>query len=356
MRKTYYDVLGVARNADEKTIRGAYRKLVLQFHPDHNSDPLAAEMFIRITRAYEALVDPERRKSYDRLIQMEEQKVERRASTTSTPRPVAERKRDPGPAADIVRLTALLNRGRFNEAEILAQRLVKHYPREAIPYAVLADIARYRGDLREATRLYAYAAQMDPRNPVYQRKHEELLDSTSNPRRGGDEHDPEERTMFPLGVGAGIVIASGAYLALSREEPLFKGEGPVSTWTLGLCVMLFLSGVAMGAALTIGGLLDRFWATRGAAVMRFPPSLVLGLVALVNFWAALALYFGIGASQNAFNPSTSRMVGAVAVVTGLLAAACALSDINPMQTLTWGGNVVYIGALCGWMVADGFRE
>lgn len=91
--------------------------------------------------------------------------------------------------------------------------------------------------------------------------------------------------------------------------------------------------------------------------MRYPPSLVLGLVALVNFWAAVALYLGVGASQNAFNPSTSRLVGAVAVVTAMLSLASGLSrEINPIEVLTWGGNVAYLGALCGWMVVDGFRE
>lgn len=95
--------------------------------------------------------------------------------------------------------------------------------------------------------------------------------------------------------------------------------------------------------------------------MRFPPSLILGVVALANFWAALALYLGIGASQNAFNPSTSRIVAAVSLVTGVLAMACAMSHADDRQammgqTMLWGGNLVYIGALCGWMVADGFRE
>lgn len=365
MKKSYYDILGVERQATEQEVRAAYRRLVLKYHPDRNPDPAATEMFLKITRAYECLSDAGRRASYDRLLKLEEQpaapqqtasRTSREPARTKTDAVTARRKKEAGPTADIMRLTTLLNRNKYVEAEGLARRLMQYYPQEALPYAVLGDISRYRGDLDEASKLYAYAAQMDPRNPVFQKKHEEMLLATT--RANG--RDTEEMTTFPLMVGGGIVIASGAYLALSQEKPLYA-EGPISQWTLGLVVMLFLCGVSMGACMTLSGLLDRFWAYRGAAVMRFPPSLILGVVALANFWAALALYLGIGASQNAFNPSTSRIVTAVSLVTGLLAMATAMShaaDRQAMmgQTMLWGGNLVYLGALCGWMVADGFRE
>lgn len=355
MKKTYYDLLGIERKATEAMIRAAYRKLVFKYHPDRNPDPAATEVFIKITRAYECLTDPGRRAAYDRLLDMEE--AEPTPKGTAAPRQMPKRpKADPGPIADVVRLTTLLNRARYVEAEALARRLIQYYPMEPLPYAVLGDICRYRGDLREAAKLYAYAAQMDPAKAVYQRKHEEMMLATT----GGPGKSPEEMSMFPLMVGSGIIIASGAYLSLSQEKPLYN-EGPISQWTLGLVVMLFLCGVTMGASLSLARLLDRFWAYRGAAVMRFPPSLILGVVALANFWAALALYVGIGASQNSFNPSTSRIVGAAALVTGVLTLACAFASSNDRQllmsqTLIWGGNLVYFGALCGWMVADGFRE
>lgn len=360
MKKTYYEVLGVPRDADEKTIRAAYRKLVLLYHPDRNREDGANEAFIRISKAWEVLGDPARRKSYDDLIRQTEDR-ERRAKTKpkaavqGTAGESLGAKRAPPATADLVRLTALLNRARYAEAESLATRLTRTHPTEALPYAVLGDIARYRGDLREAARLYALAAQMDPRNPVYLRKHEELVSAKRRPIP--DDEDSERRSTYPLMVGGGIVIASGAYLGLSREPTMFGGDGPIGSWTLGLVVMLFLCGVTMGACLTLAGYLDRFWAVRGAAVMRYPPSLVLGLVALVNFWAAVALYLGVGASQNAFNPSTSRLIGAVVAVTAILALASGAShEIKPVETLTWGGNVAYFGALCGWMVVDGFRQ
>ena len=64
-----YAILGVARNATEAEIRGAYRELVAKYHPDkHQGNPLeglAAEKMAEINRAYEILSAPERRAAYD---------------------------------------------------------------------------------------------------------------------------------------------------------------------------------------------------------------------------------------------------------------------------------------------------
>ena len=62
-----YTTLGVARGADEKAIKSAYRKLAKQFHPDRNQDnPKAADRFSEITRAYDLLSDSEKRGQFDR--------------------------------------------------------------------------------------------------------------------------------------------------------------------------------------------------------------------------------------------------------------------------------------------------
>ena len=64
--KDYYKVLGVDKDADDKTIKKAYRKLAKQYHPDlHPDDKKAQEKFKEINEAYEVLSDPEKRKTYD---------------------------------------------------------------------------------------------------------------------------------------------------------------------------------------------------------------------------------------------------------------------------------------------------
>jgi curved DNA-binding protein len=66
--KDYYNILGVAKNADEKEIKRAFRRLARQHHPDVNpNDAQAEERFKEINEAHEVLSDPEKRKKYDQL-------------------------------------------------------------------------------------------------------------------------------------------------------------------------------------------------------------------------------------------------------------------------------------------------
>ena len=65
MSQDLYETLGVARDADGDAIKKAYRKLARQLHPDVNPDPETQERFKDVTRAYEVLSDPEKRRMYD---------------------------------------------------------------------------------------------------------------------------------------------------------------------------------------------------------------------------------------------------------------------------------------------------
>jgi DnaJ-class molecular chaperone len=65
--KDYYRILGVARDADDKTIKSAYRKLARKYHPDVAKGKDAGERFREVTEAYEVLSDPEKRRRYDTL-------------------------------------------------------------------------------------------------------------------------------------------------------------------------------------------------------------------------------------------------------------------------------------------------
>ena len=65
--KDYYQILGVARDADIDAIKKAYRKLAHQYHPDVSKDPAGEEKFKEIADAYQTLKDPEKRAAYDQL-------------------------------------------------------------------------------------------------------------------------------------------------------------------------------------------------------------------------------------------------------------------------------------------------
>src|SRR4030081_3926178 len=65
-KRDYYEVLTVTRSASDDEIKKAYRRLVLQFHPDRNDAPEATERFKEATEAYQVLSDSEKRSLYDR--------------------------------------------------------------------------------------------------------------------------------------------------------------------------------------------------------------------------------------------------------------------------------------------------
>ncbi len=65
MSQDLYETLGVSRDADGDTIKKAYRRLARQLHPDVNPDPQTQDKFKDVSRAYEVLSDPEKRRMYD---------------------------------------------------------------------------------------------------------------------------------------------------------------------------------------------------------------------------------------------------------------------------------------------------
>ncbi|WP_185984061.1 molecular chaperone DnaJ [Aureimonas mangrovi] len=68
VKADYYEMLGVARGCDEKTLKASFRKLAMQYHPDRNPGDEAAEIrFKEIGEAYEVLKDPQKRAAYDRF-------------------------------------------------------------------------------------------------------------------------------------------------------------------------------------------------------------------------------------------------------------------------------------------------
>ncbi|MCX6669576.1 MAG: molecular chaperone DnaJ [Methanothrix sp.] len=66
-KKDYYEVLGVPKEASEKEIKSAYRKLAMKYHPDRSDASDAEERFKEISEAYAVLADTDKRKKYDQF-------------------------------------------------------------------------------------------------------------------------------------------------------------------------------------------------------------------------------------------------------------------------------------------------
>ncbi len=70
--RDYYKLLGADRNADQKTISRAYRKLARQYHPDVNKSRGAEERFKEINEAYQVLGDTDNRARYDQMYDLQQ--------------------------------------------------------------------------------------------------------------------------------------------------------------------------------------------------------------------------------------------------------------------------------------------
>ncbi len=156
--KSYYELLGVEKDASEKEIRDAYYKLVKKYHPDRypHLPGYAAEMlnsiFSAITEAYNTLSEPEKRVQYS----MAEQQVE----TVETTREDLARKRFEEGQAE-------LNRKNLTEAESLFAQAIYLAPEEA-KYHYYRGMTLYKiGEIKKAARCLGEAVRLDPNNARY---------------------------------------------------------------------------------------------------------------------------------------------------------------------------------------------
>ena len=358
----HYSTLGVSEDATADEIRSAFRSIARRHHPDVSSTEFSKERFLEANSAYEVLTDPERKRNYD-MARAHQRKIDENKSRASRQRTGDARKRvrmaqdDRSLSAEVLHMTMLLNSHRFKDAESAARVILRKDPKSAPAFAVLAEAALVRGDLDTAARYFAYAAQYDPHNRVYSKKNVEMQEAIERKEHSSDPERVQKNAPVALGTGVFVTLVGSIYVVLANEPPMFPSFKPISAWPMSLIFMLLIGGLAVGVTMSIGGVLDVFDSNRGSAVMRVPPATALGMVAAISFWAALAFYILVGATQHAFNASLSRLMGAVfASLIVFTFAAWNLSAEAALQTFLWGGNLLYLSAAAGWFVADSLKR
>ena len=162
-------------------------------------------------------------------------------------------------------------------------------------------------------------------------------------------------------MGYGAVALLIFYAAMDHGEspinaiPLLSW---VSHWNGVITTILALCGVILGATMTISGVIRRIddelilSGVSGRAGTFLPLGLILIVLSVLNFYFAAAVYAIITAMQESFTKSMIRVFGAVFIVTALLASIYTPSHI---QVFLFGGNVVFVTFVIGWLIGDFFR-
>lgn len=359
--RTHYVELGVAETASLVEIRTAYRRLVLLYHPDRSGDKSTTERFVRISEAYRALADPKLRGEYDSGMRYRREQAASRERMQQAPKASPHRTKQSEPrrvgdeAAKLQQATGLFASGKYDNAESVLRLVLRTAPNSALAYAILGDISRQRGDIRSALTNYSYAVQFAPNNTGYQRRYEELL-AQSSKVTGRAYAEAKKPRQAPTAIAAVVIALMLIVVSASKDAPMFPSWGLIDTWSFTFLLMLFLSGIALGASAAIGGFVDHLRSLIVGSSGRLSPFAILAVAGLGSFWLAAITYFAVGLAKDAFTYSASRALGFVtSAAIAFTLSAWMSGSISPIQAGLWGANVIWLGALCGWAVADGFR-
>ncbi|MFQ3610792.1 MAG: DnaJ domain-containing protein [Fimbriimonadales bacterium] len=368
MKQNHYEVLGVPVSATADQIRKRYRELVRRYHPDVNPSPEAKERFLQIQEAYQVLSDPERRRHYDALLRL----GARPSPPSSTSRPANNPTRPTPPTAPdglrpetreaILQAERAFIQGRLLDALHWARQARRYQPRHPKSHEILGDIYTRQGLYDDALNAYTYALQLDPNNPHLQRKFDRLVAYTQRQRATAPAPTSRHLPVIPLPAEwkqfAGQSVGWGMVLFLMMMAWAVPGE-PLRAlatfgWSANLMLYLALAGLLVGFLMKLSQwllpLADAFpWGRSGHALSA--GAVMVGL-SLVSFPLSALLYLLLTLVQGGLNASVSRVFSVVGVMTMLFAL---LYPYDWLYTLLFGGNLVFLGLLGGWKLADLMR-
>jgi curved DNA-binding protein CbpA len=404
MDRTHYEILGVARDAAPEQIKRRFRQLAREHHPDVARDKASShQAFVRISEAYRVLIDPLRRADYDLTLRDQERRQQpppgarpytpprsggapppgpRRAPGT----PPGGSARPPGaprPQGTRPDVTMLLRRAqaacagmRFRDAIRDLQAVLGVDPRNATAFSLLGDIYARQGRVDEAIRHYTYAIQFNPTNRAVEEKLERLLARESagtRPARGS--HVSAPRTRRPgrgvqrltrrqvnqrMFMGAfGFALALFLMLIIEHAPGERITDWPwIYYWTAPLLWLMIIDGMLVGVTLSLTNLVRPIdeellvpaVARRGRGV---PIGLLLTLLGAMFFYVGVAMYSLIGLLQESF--SSSVLVVFLATFALVLCFAVLAPERAGGQVMLFGGNVIFLSMLGGWLIGDLFR-
>jgi len=362
--RTYYEILGLPRDATLAQIKRRYKQLVRKYHPDVATDKATAHrLFIQVREAYEALSDPVRRRAYDATL------------NSQRTAPSATRQAGPGPSrAQAPRPTATplskhikdaqfaFIQKRFGEAATQCKAALELDPRNAQAHAILGDVYRAQGKPNSATRHYGYALQFNPNDRESEKK---LVGMVGKRMTSATDVRPTAAgpaTMMTLNmIWWGIAFFLILMIWVHPGKPidwLAHYVPPVSRWSWSLVGLMAGSSAIVGMMLSVNGLLQHpdnelvFDASGGNWAV-IPTGLILLIGSGFFFLGAAGFYILAGSIQSSLSRSVLIVFVAVVAVVGL--SSLAFVPEARRQVLLFGGNVSFLSMLFGWYVGSMFK-
>ncbi len=367
-RRTYYEVLGVAPTAPLDDIKRQYRRLAKRYHPDvaGAADPADAHAaFVRITEAYDILSDPARREAYDRELRLAERSradstaapanPSRAAAGPAAPRPAAQAQARPDVSRRLVDARLNFMRGRWREALAACEEIARLDPKNAAVYSLMGDIHRALSHPDDAIHAYTMAVQLNPDSPSDMAKLNALF------RREERSTHVRERVLPQAQRATAAIgwVVVGLLLLLPR---IYKGNRvgfwPVTEWTDNLLLGMLVTAFLVGFLVTMTGFVSRMDDEFLSSSVRsghggVPVGLLVGVAAILFFPLAVAYYLVVVAMAE----TSSRSMVRVLVLTAAEVALFALTVPDAaVQTLVFGGNVVFPCMVMGSFAGGFFRE
>ena len=367
-RADYYGVLGVTPEAGFDEIRKRYRELVRRYHPDARRGVGSDKQFVRIATAYRVLSDPDRRRQYD--LETGRGGTQSSVPHGDTPHSQARASHWSGSEETLRRAERALAGGALHEARTLAEQVLSYDKRNGHAHALIGDIYRSQGRIDEAISMYTIAVQLDPKNTRVSDNLYRLL-RIAKSRERDYRVDPKVRAEREKQTQGEQVLAAILVLVVSLVPPFFTdltmgskvlgGFAPVSTWTEGLVAVMVVESFLVGLLLALVGVFRRlddellyeraFGAPRRSGASAGLYMVVLGAL---FFYASVAAYVVIGIVQDSFSRSLTVLYAAAFMLTAALAINFHVLG-GMRQVMLWGGNVVFLCMLIGWLVGEIFR-
>jgi curved DNA-binding protein CbpA len=405
-RPDYYEILGVPPDATQEQIKRRYRDLARRYHPDISRSADAAEKFRKINEANQVLSDPQKRATYDTERAFTQSRQRPSPPPPSSPssgshpasapsgasgsgaRPASSGGPPPGSAQKTARnagtnrpasagsgmdgliaeAQAAFRRMNYREAERLCRQINRRRP-HPVAMEMLGDIHRMRGHLDEAIAMYSYALQLDPRNSALHEKFDRLVGARTGPTMAGNAArasrsrsasalpaSPRLR-MAVTGIGIGLILFL-ALLVMTNSETAAKELLPLY-WNGMTLFALSFSGFMGGLLMSVNGFLhsarEELSLRAAGRARRFTISLGAALIgfSLVWFYASLSLYLLIGYLQETTSRSVLRAFSASFSLVALFMLARPDSAVN---LLLFGGNLIFVAFVLGWMLGDTFQR